>query len=597
MMGDYMEKSLKLRLKNFRRIKGYSQDELAKILGVGKITIFRWENGTSKPSTLYAEKLREIGFGEVSEEDTKKDSIPRIILNGNNSEGLRDSIRKHICISNNNLEFVPSSYVINGPKNQISFFEKLYQIQEKKEPTIEYDQYLKRLSLISKIGNNKISTSQFLLEKPSVTAKHWNTNYGTHGSHRYIGRFPPHLIRALLNSFGAKPGDTICDPFAGSGTTLVESRLLGIKAIGVEICPLSIVISRAKCLFPKKIGDLLELNNIIKSMQEFYTRIFNEYYDKIKRKSLTHEEIIKRNGNSIPTFSNISKWFTPEALLGASIIVEFLQKYKSYQRDFLCCAFSSCMRSIGNIDVDVVRAEFSKEPRKNVDVLALVLRACHKLLKSIENSILSHGEFLKEPTEITILQSSILDAKIKDESIDYIITSPPYGTEAISYLRTHLLSYRCLEPILKYDPYYFNKKIIGSEFLNNKKETIDKEKFEVSSEKFKQFFNHEVKELDSEKLLSRKLMMGKFFYDMEKVTQLFSKWIKNNGKIGFVIGNKKIGDRIIPTDEIISEIFENYGFYLEDKISHKLKCSNTNSEVPWQERTIQDEFVLIFKKN
>jgi hypothetical protein len=66
--------------------------------------------------------------------------------------------------------------------------------------------------------------------------------------------------------------------------------------------------------------------------------------------------------------------------------------------------------------------------------------------------------------------------------------------------------------------------------------------------------------------------------------------------VAFVIGNKLIDQKMIPTDVIVTELFAHHGFDLARSIKHKLKCNNSNSEVPWQERTIQDEFVLIFRK-
>ena len=90
--------------------------------------------------------------------------------------------------------------------------------------------------------------------------------------------------------------------------------------------------------------------------------------------------------------------------------------------------------------------------------------------------------------------------------------------------------------------------------------------------------------------------MMHFFDDMVNVAKLFRNMIRKNGKIAFVVGNKKIGDYVIPTAKIISEIFESFGLELYDTIGHKLKCNNSNSEVPWQERIIQDEFVLLFTR-
>ena len=69
-------------------------------------------------------------------------------------------------------------------------------------------------------------------------------------------------------------------------------------------------------------------------------------------------------------------------------------------------------------------------------------------------------------------------------------------------------------------------------------------------------------------------MMLKFFEDMDNLVIKFSHWLKVGGKVAFVIGNKKISDSIIPTDKIITEIFEANGFTYISEIAHKLKTNN-----------------------
>ncbi|MGC8892180.1 MAG: DNA methyltransferase, partial [Candidatus Saccharicenans sp.] len=53
--------------------------------------------------------------------------------------------------------------------------------------------------------------------------------YLTHWIYPYKGKFHPQMIRALLNIIGLKEGDTVLDPFSGSGTTALEAQLLGIN--------------------------------------------------------------------------------------------------------------------------------------------------------------------------------------------------------------------------------------------------------------------------------------------------------------------------------------------------------------------------------
>ena len=67
----------------------------------------------------------------------------------------------------------------------------------------------------------------------------------THDFYKYPARFSPQFCRAAINVFTA-PGDLVVDPFAGGGTTLVESRVNSRLSIGTDISSLASFVSRVK---------------------------------------------------------------------------------------------------------------------------------------------------------------------------------------------------------------------------------------------------------------------------------------------------------------------------------------------------------------
>ena len=575
------------RIRSYREKNGFSQDELATCLGVSRVTIIRWENGSVKPSQLAAKKLEESGFGNIGLRETNIDEIPRIDINSDNSSKkyvskniLRDDVRKSIKINGKPENFAPSPYVYNGPSNQMALFEVLYTLQEgcPKNSRLSRKKIAQRLSLVKSVNGLANFTSQYLLEKPKTSSKHWNTSYGPHGWHRYVGRFPPHLVRALLNYFGANKNTIVLDPFAGSGTTLSEARLLGIPSIGIEICPLSCLISTVKSKFSE---DYTIISKIKKNLNEFYEKKWKQYLKGKDIKSIKHESVINRKGNMISPFANYKKWMTVEALLGTSFVLEYASKLTGYERNILLIALSSKMRSIGNVDVDVVRAEYREIPRENVNVLALVERQLKVIESSIQLCYESHNNLIGKPDSIQIIQGDVLETNLNGNSIDYVITSPPYGVEASSYLRAHLLSYRCLEHFFNIDPYEFGNNVIGSEYLNNHKETISINNLDNVSKTYQAFFQEFLENPENSKLRKRIQMMMHFFEEMSVLADKLNKWLKKKGKIAFVIGNKKLGDAVIPTDKIIIELFKNKGLQFDKCIAHKLKCNNSNSQVPW----------------
>ena len=67
-----------------------------------------------------------------------------------------------------------------------------------------------------------------------------------HDWYRFVLSFPPHLVRDYVNRFGLGRNDVLLDPFAGTGTTLVESKKLGIPSVGIEANPVAHFASEVK---------------------------------------------------------------------------------------------------------------------------------------------------------------------------------------------------------------------------------------------------------------------------------------------------------------------------------------------------------------
>ena len=67
----------------------------------------------------------------------------------------------------------------------------------------------------------------------------------THGFHAYAARMPPSLARQAI-ALWSKPGDTVIDPFTGSGTVPVEAYAQGRKAFGIDASPLAVLIATTR---------------------------------------------------------------------------------------------------------------------------------------------------------------------------------------------------------------------------------------------------------------------------------------------------------------------------------------------------------------
>ena len=113
-----------------------------------------------------------------------------------------------------------------------------------------------------------LQPEDFHLEPTTIWSFPDRGSWATHNS-RYRGNWSPYVPRNLILRY-SKPGDWILDQFVGSGTTLVEAKLLGRNAVGVDINPQSVSTSEKNLQFPYdtiskifvKQGDAANLNFI-----------------------------------------------------------------------------------------------------------------------------------------------------------------------------------------------------------------------------------------------------------------------------------------------------------------------------------------------
>ena len=94
-------------------------------------------------------------------------------------------------------------------------------------------------------NNHKITTWQKLLETEQKSLRK-NSKYVTHGIHLYKGKFYPQLVKSLLNISRVKKNSIFLDPYCGSGTSMLEGYLNGMKSFGCDLNPLAILISKTK---------------------------------------------------------------------------------------------------------------------------------------------------------------------------------------------------------------------------------------------------------------------------------------------------------------------------------------------------------------
>lgn len=89
---------------------------------------------------------------------------------------------------------------------------------------------------------NKWEPPNFKLEATSIWSFESRGSWATHNG-KYRGNWSPYIPRNLILRY-SKEDDIVLDPFLGSGTTLIETKLLKRKGIGIDINSNSLEIAK-----------------------------------------------------------------------------------------------------------------------------------------------------------------------------------------------------------------------------------------------------------------------------------------------------------------------------------------------------------------
>jgi DNA modification methylase len=163
------------------------------------------------------------------------------------------------------------------------------------------DLLLRRLAYFKNVGDQE--TDYYRLTR--YTKRRSVNQYLTHWIYPYKGKFHPQLIRALLNILKVEAGETVLDPFIGSGTTAVEAQLLGINCVGRDVSPLCVLQSKVKTESVQAIDKIKEhseeattvfkqANNTNPSVKELKEKSFREFLDTIDNKQVRNFYLMAR---------------------------------------------------------------------------------------------------------------------------------------------------------------------------------------------------------------------------------------------------------------------------------------------------------------
>ena len=186
--------------------------------------------------------------------------------------------------------------------------------------------------------------------------------YLTHWIYPYKGKFHPQMIRALLNIIGLKEGDSVFEPFSGSGTTALEAQLFGINFIGIDISPLCVLQGKVKTKSIFVIDEIMKLKNTI--ILKLKPSLFNQEHDFYKvLEDIDNEDV--RDFYSLARLLAISdesrrgRNFEQSFIKNLNLMIDSVQDYKEIAQKLYL--------RLGDIDIKIGDSRKVELPDNSVD--------------------------------------------------------------------------------------------------------------------------------------------------------------------------------------------------------------------------------------
>lgn len=362
-----------------------------------------------------------------------------------------------------------------------------------------------------------------------------------HGFGKYPAKFIPDLPAWAIEHY-SNLGDVVLDPFNGCGTTTTEARIRGRESIGMDISPYACLLARAK-------SNYYDIERISQSTDEFLQFLSKKEYKKASRKLF---------------FENDLFWFSEDALLEIETIRDYINhNFDGPLLDYYLSVLSTIIKPSSYLDEGQIKVK--RDQQKVLKGVSSPIDLMGKALMKYRDIMATENVCSADLPRPTIINETVLNVGqyVNPESVDLIVTSPPY-INAMNYAMNNRYESFLLSLIHPKDSIAYQQRFIGTERVYAKDYMVLHQFDEDSllgrklNEALRTIYDNEPK---------RSFIVYKYFAEMAEALRCVSDTLKDGGKFILVAGTNTITGVPIDTFAILVELLAACGL-LREKVFH-----------------------------
>ncbi len=389
------------------------------------------------------------------------------------------------------------------------------------------------------------------------------------------------VIQAVADTL--PQGAWVMDPFMGSGTSLMSCMEFGFNVYGQDINPFAVMLTQAKV----EEYDIVLLKAVC---QEVVNQIFQDADETVD-----------------VSFTNIDKWFNKDVQIDLSRIRRAIQSVEQQPiRRFLWVIMSEVIRTGSNDRTSTFKLHRRSEEdieKRNVNVTkefsTLVVRGIEDIEVYWNKVVLENqGRNVDLEVEKDIQWGNTKDGVMSKVKFDLLVSSPPYGDNhtTVTYGQTSYLPLQWIDPRDLSCPFDYvkttqeiDRQSLGGKI--NRKNLLATIGTVYGHTPTLRFFFENVPDEERNKYYKTLSFISDFDASLDKIVAS----MKDDAFYIWTIGNRFVGGREIPNDQILIELMESRGIMLFERAERQIlnkKQARKNS----CSQTMEKEHILIFRK-